>query len=331
MDWQPPREWSYLNALKPYFDKIEILTSASPQGYNSHFEKVLTLWRSYISGSWNAFRRSRKVDVVFAWHAVLGLLLAFWCRMLFRKTPKIVIAQLIEPDRPDGLLQRLRTVFVRFALKRIDLVVVYSRVEVEQYEKRFGNGRTQFRYVPLGLDLEDIRIQPSDGYIFSGGRSNRDYGTLFRAANDLDVRLEIVAQRFNIKDPVPTNTRIQYSVFGSAFDDLIARAEIVVIPLDRPDESSGQLVVLQAMAHGKPVVVTHNRGIIDYIEPGKNAVTVPPHDENALKTILIDLMKNAEKRKALGYRARQDVERFSMQKSGQKMAELIGQTLRPDF
>jgi glycosyltransferase involved in cell wall biosynthesis len=332
MDWQPPRDWSYLNALELYFDKVEILTSASPQGYNSYFEKVVTLWRSYIIGSWNAFKRSRNVDVVFAWHAVLGLLLAFWCRMLFRKTPKIVIAQLIEPDRPDGVLQWLRTAFVRFTLKRVELVVVYSRVEVEEYKKRFGNSRTEFRFVPLGLDPQESRVRPSRGYIFSGGRSNRDYGTLFRSVQDLDVSVEVVAQRFNIKDTVPPNVHVQYSVFGSDFDDLVAGAEIVVIPLDRPDESSGQLVVLQAMAHGKAVVVTHNRGILDYIDPGVNAMTVPPRDEVALRTILVELMHNAEKRRALGERAKQDVRQFSMKASGQKMAELIGRmVLRSDF
>ncbi len=327
MDWQPPKDWSYLNALLPYFDNVEILTSASPQGYNSHFEKVLSLWRSYIVGSCNAFKRSMNFDVVFAWHAVLGLLLAFWCRLLFRKTPRIVIAQLIEPHRPDGLLQWLRTAFVRYALKRVDSVVVYSRVEVKEYKRRFGNSRTTFHFVPLGLDLQKIRARPSQGYIFSGGRSNRDYGTLFKSVHDLDISVEIVAQRFNIKDPVPPNVRLQYSVFGSDFDDLVAGAEIVVVPLDRPDESSGQLVVLQAMAHGKPVVVTHNRGILDYIDPGLNAMTVPPHDEVALRTILIDLMNNREKRLELGERAKQDVKQFSMEISGQKIAELISRTV----
>lgn len=325
LDWQPPEDWPYIDPFKAFFDKIIVQSMPTPKGYNSTLEKIVSLWRIYLLGAWRAFRKSGKVDVVLSLHAVIGLILAFFCRISFRRSPQIVIAQLIEPDRPATIYQRLRKCFVSYALGRVDLVIVHSTIEVEVYKKRFKNGKTRFCFVPLGIDFSQIAIKDSLGYIFSGGRSNRDYRTLLRAIEKLDVRVEIVAQRFNIDEKIPENANIQYGVFGQKFDRLIAESAIVVVLLDRPDESSGQLVMLQAMAHGKPVVVTQNRGLFDYIEPGKNAVTVPPHDAEELKRVLFSLSNDPQRRADLGKHAREHVKQFTIEKTAMRIAKQIAQ------
>lgn len=47
---------------------------------------------------------------------------------------------------------------------------------------------------------------------------------------------------------------------------------MVVIPLQDLNISSGQLMLLQAMQLGKPIVVTNNCAIYDYIEDGKTGL-----------------------------------------------------------
>lgn len=47
---------------------------------------------------------------------------------------------------------------------------------------------------------------------------------------------------------------------------------MVVIPLQNLNISSGQLMLLQAMQLGKPIIVTNNCTIYDYIEDGKTGL-----------------------------------------------------------
>lgn len=47
---------------------------------------------------------------------------------------------------------------------------------------------------------------------------------------------------------------------------------MVVIPLQDLNISSGQLMLLQAMQLGKPIIVTNNCAIYDYIEDGKTGL-----------------------------------------------------------
>ena len=49
---------------------------------------------------------------------------------------------------------------------------------------------------------------------------------------------------------------------------------MVVIPLQNLNISSGQLMLLQAMQLGKPIIVTNNCTIYDYIEDGKTGLVL---------------------------------------------------------
>lgn len=49
---------------------------------------------------------------------------------------------------------------------------------------------------------------------------------------------------------------------------------MVVIPLQDLNISSGQLMLLQAMQLGKPIIVTNNCTIYDYIEDGKTGLVL---------------------------------------------------------
>lgn len=59
----------------------------------------------------------------------------------------------------------------------------------------------------------------------------------------------------------------------------------VVIPLDDISVSSGQLVVLQAMRMGKPVIVTENVTMSTYIDNGKTGFIIPKDKDELLRTI----------------------------------------------
>lgn len=328
MDWQPPKEWEFLRVLQQNFD-ADVCFGQAPKSFHSQFEKIIGLWRTYVLTAVRALFKSGRYDFVYAWHAVIGLVFAAFCRFFRLRNVRIVVAQLIVPRKGDSLAQRIKQAFTRYALKRVELVIAYSSVEVEQFEKAYANGFTRFVFTPLGIDLPSVDSVRDDGYVFSGGRSNRDYQTLIEAVRSVDAPIHIAAQRFNLRNAeTPPNVIVHYNAFGEAFERLLAAAALVVIPLDRDDESSGQLVLLQAMALGKAIVVTENRGLADYCQPGKTVVVAPPHDPRALRERIVRLLANAKERARLGEAAREYVQQFTLHNQAERVAGIMNRMMR---
>ncbi len=67
------------------------------------------------------------------------------------------------------------------------------------------------------------------------------------------------------------------------------------------------MVALEAMAAGVPVVATAVGGIPECVLHERTGLLVPPGDRHALADALIELLKNAEKRRALGAAGRRRV------------------------
>jgi glycosyltransferase involved in cell wall biosynthesis len=65
--------------------------------------------------------------------------------------------------------------------------------------------------------------------------------------------------------------------------------DIVVVPLAVEDISQGQMVVVQAMAYGKPVVVTRAPTICDYAIENEEVLMVSRGDAQELKDAIIRL------------------------------------------
>lgn len=72
--------------------------------------------------------------------------------------------------------------------------------------------------------------------------------------------------------------------------------------------------ILEAMACGLPVVATAVGGNVELVDAGRNGLTVPNDDPEAMAQSLLHLWRNAEARQRMGRAGRADVEqRFSMQ------------------
>lgn len=60
------------------------------------------------------------------------------------------------------------------------------------------------------------------------------------------------------------------------------------------------LVVLEALAAGKPVIVTRAGGNVEAVEDGRNGLVVPPRDAAALAAAIMSLHDDPERRLAMG-------------------------------
>lgn len=83
------------------------------------------------------------------------------------------------------------------------------------------------------------------------------------------------------------------------------------------------LIILEAMACGKPVVASHIGGIPDVITHNENGVMVAPGDAKLLADALSRLLADAPRAKHLGENARKDVlEKYSLDKMVDRVIEI---------
>ncbi|HLC21564.1 MAG TPA: glycosyltransferase [Candidatus Methylomirabilis sp.] len=94
------------------------------------------------------------------------------------------------------------------------------------------------------------------------------------------------------------------------------------------DEGFG-IVLLEAMASGKAVVATLVDGPPEIVEDGQTGLLVPPRDPEALAKALVELLKDPQRRAAMGRRGRERVETvFSLDSQMRTLTGLYDRLLR---
>ena len=177
--------------------------------------------------------------------------------------------------------------------------------------------------VLLGIDHEWFQPRPgpespgappADPAVLAVGKDlARDYRTLVDAVTPLGVRAHIAGYRRNITglDLPPAITAGDMPI--AELRDAYARAGCVVVPQFRDgypygSEGGGLTALLEAMAMGRPLVVS-DRGIIrDYVRDGVEALVVPPEDPAALREAIARILGDPALAARLGAAARARVE-----------------------
>ncbi len=105
---------------------------------------------------------------------------------------------------------------------------------------------------------------------------------------------------------------------------LLATCDVLVLPAIERTEAFG-LVLLEAMAYGKPVIATQvqGSGMGWVVEEGKTGWMVPPGDAAALAHRIEFVRCHPDSRRQVGERGRQQVwERFHIQACARQLAEI---------
>ncbi len=203
----------------------------------------------------------------------------------------------------------------RMGLRAIDsprvTYCVLSSDEARLFPRKWGIPSHRVACTPFYFTLtdEDLAVRTStDGGVFAGGDSLRDYRPLIDAARGLDAPL-MLATRSVHPSQLPSNVRAGW-LTRDAYVKAMCNAAVVVVALAPTRErSAGQQNYLNAMALGKLVVVPDVLGVRDYVDHGRTGILVPPGDARALRAALrwaLDPERRAEVRD-IGERAREVV------------------------
>jgi glycosyltransferase involved in cell wall biosynthesis len=96
------------------------------------------------------------------------------------------------------------------------------------------------------------------------------------------------------------------------------------VQTDDGDRDGIQNVLVEAMAVGLPVITTAVAGIPELVENNQNGLLYQPHDVEGISSGIIELLRNAEKRRQLGGAASKTVtEQFDITQAASHLKALF--------
>jgi glycosyltransferase involved in cell wall biosynthesis len=266
-------------------------------------------------------RETRAADVVLGVFEDYGMFAAFArahaLPLLAPRRVALIVCWLAE-DHTRMDARTLRA--FRRCLRAVDAVFCFSRNQVAVLQEVFG---IEARVVPFGIDARFFSPDDSDeGFVLAIGRDRgRDHRVLVEAMRHTSARLRLFAPP-GMVEGVPHNVELTTErIDHLTYREILRKAAVVAVTTTAPAYPSGQTVVLEAMATGKPVVVTDSPAMRDYVTPGVQGVLVPPGDPAAVAAAIDELLADPARRREMGLAGRKAVEtRFNQEKMWARIA-----------
>jgi glycosyltransferase involved in cell wall biosynthesis len=243
--------------------------------------------------------------------------------------PLAALLKLTPGVRPRHLMivhvisEPKKTVFLDWlgVQSAIDRFITYSRWQQRFIEDRWKLSHGRVLWMPFMVDQEFFApklVTPNPGarpQVCAVGLERRDYETLLRAVEDLDVHVVIAAaspwskRTEGVARPtIPGNVTVRkFSQYE--LRQLYADSCFMVMPLENVKFQAGVTAILECLAMGKAVICSRVPGQTDVVVEGENGRYVPPKDPSTLSTEIRRLLARPEEAVRLGANGRKLVER----------------------
>lgn len=182
-------------------------------------------------------------------------------------------------------------------LARADVLTTLASENAQLAREHFGREVEQVYY---GINPRDFPLQEPATWAphtpvriaAIGNDRDRDWESLVKAfRNDPRAEVRIATRRRVSKALAAHNVRIAPASGLKAARELYDWADVIVVPLRANTHASGITVVLEAVALGKPLIVTDIGALRDYFG-AEHMAYVPPHDVPALQRALDEIVSN---------------------------------------
>lgn len=286
-----------------------------------------------------AWRRRSDYDYIFSDGEHIGIPLGLLLGLSRRRPRHVALAHLLTTPAKRAAFRWLRP------QRGIDLLLVHASSQLALATRRVGLPPAAVRLLPYQVDpafwSPAERANADECLIASAGLEYRDYPTLIAAVRGLPVQAVIAAGSRWSKHrdgagsaQLPENVRVT-TLDYEELRELYARSRFVVVPLHDVENQAGVTTILEAMAMGRAVIVTHTRGQRDVVrgrlcsqagvggEPlggpsafgvgvematAETGLYVPAADPEALRTAIAYLLAHPDEAKRMGEAGRRLVE-----------------------
>lgn len=292
-------------------------------------KKAMERHLSYFILAQKAISIRGKYDTIIFWQQFVGLYWGVLSRFAKKGKAKVFLLHLIYKER-KGVLGKIHKLFFSFSLSNRTLVgaTCHSSQELKYYQKIFYSCKDKVFFIPYGQSYEainkNIAIPVKKPYFFSGGTSNRDYFTLMSVATMMNYNFVVACTPKDVSGiAISDNVTVFFDAYGETFSSLMDSSCAVLFTLKNPNISSGQLVLLKAMAMEKPIVATKSSGILDYVDD-TCAFLVEHKNVEEIQRVLAFIIANPKEAQLKAAEAKKRYqEAFSTQKFAFSLAELV--------
>jgi len=168
------------------------------------------------------------------------------------------------------------------------------------------------------------------------GRTGRDYATLINAFNNTNIRVVVFCDEGN-RNIIPTeytsNIEINWLPFAESLDyntiiGLYHKTKIIAIPMFDQDSLCGLTSITDAIALGKPIIITRNKYI--NIDPALNkfGMWVSANNENDWRNAADSILTNTLLFEEMSVNAKSiSLTEYNIDSFADKIEQLINQSL----
>jgi glycosyltransferase involved in cell wall biosynthesis len=308
-NWKDEGHWPFSHLLNNWVQNVDIL---QPVSFKHPVSSRLAYISNYLSEFYVpliAVLRKRRHDVVISWQMRLGICYGILKRIVHSQQPPVHIIQDFHIDLTQTRgFYRFNLALLKLAIPGIDYFFCTSTEEEVIYSRMFNIPRSRIVFLPLVESSSTFEepSHPKKDYIFSYGKSDRDFDMLIRSVTPLNIKTYILSREYKPKVTVPENVCIiREYVSGKEMIQWIASSRMVVLPLKDYRISAGQISMLEVMALARPLVITENMATKEYAVHQQSALFFKAGSDKELADHIRYLWNHREAAEQIGQKARQ--------------------------
>ena len=282
----------------------------------------------FVRTAWAGFRVRHRYDAIISDIDRVGLILALLLKLTRSRTRHVVICHSKMMHPLDSNVVRLLRLYTH-----IHRLVCYGPEAAELVARKIPALADRIVVVRHGQDHRFWQAQGAQErqIVVSAGLFRRDFDTLIEAVDGLSATVEVAAHSPWVTGgaaqprSLPSNVtfrRHDYEGLRTLYD----QALVVAVPLMPTHSQAGSLVVYEAMAMGKPVIVTRTEGqaSLRLVEEGVTGYYVEPHDVARWRELIQRFLDDPGAAREMGRRARERVEAaLNLEAYAEEMARVV--------
>jgi glycosyltransferase involved in cell wall biosynthesis len=300
--------------LSPNFNNPKLKFIAKKTGLGNNFMRLAL--------QIDCINKSKNYDVIYSPHDLHLLPLAILRYLRICKTPIYMICHFsynlsFVENKYKRLFKKIERYFVFKGIDKISFANDYTLhlalkdFNVPEKHQSVVNWGANISYFENNFDY--LKINPETPYFAAMGSANRDYSTLIKAFTGIKSNLNIFSKLNKDNFPeldIPNNVDfINLYKYGlesmNHLKEYYSKSVAVLIPvLQNSDVPNGATVLVEALASGKPLIVTDFESNYIDVEKEKIGIKVKKGDIKGWANAINWLLDNPNEAKDMGERSK---------------------------